>query len=229
MPENTELSPQSDSLVAALAAAGIELPDEQLQMLDRYREALWRYNQQLNLTRHTTFDKFVTRDVVDSLELAKQIAAGRRVLDVGSGGGVPGLILAICRPDLQVSVCESTQKKARVLQAMIDELGLEVETHACRVEELLPLRRFDVLVARAVAPLPKILYWLQPHWEAFDELLLTKGRSWTEERKEARHRGLLNDLALRCAASYETIGFDAPSVILRLCPKDQLEDDDQLD
>ena len=59
-----------------------------------------------------------------------------------------------------------------------------------------------MLVARAVAPLAKLLFWLAPHWDAFDELLLVKGRSWVDERGEARHRGLLKNLELRKAAVY---------------------------
>jgi 16S rRNA (guanine527-N7)-methyltransferase len=122
-----------------------------------------------------------------------------------------------------VSVCESTQKKAKVLMAMVDELALPVDVCACRAEEVLELQTFDTLVARAVASLAKILYWVAPHWDAFDRLLLIKGQKWVEERAEARHRGLLHDLALRKAASYETRGHDTESVILLITQ--QGEDD----
>ena len=214
------------TLAEALMAYNIELAPEQIGLLDRYRTALWRWNEQLNLTRHTTLDKFVGRDVVDSLELAKLIPQGRRVLDVGAGGGVPGIIMAIARPDLRLTLVESVQKKARVLQSMVDELGLSIEVFAVRVEELLELRKFDVLVARAVAPLWKLLTWLAPHWRAFDELLAIKGKSWVEERGEARHRGLLKNLELRKAAAYPMPG-DPPgeSVILRLRPRRAGDDD----
>lgn len=212
--------PDHPNLAAALAAHRIKLEPAQLELLDRYRVALWRWNEQLNLTRHTTLDKFAGRDVRDSLELAKEIPAGRRVLDLGSGGGVPGVILAICRPDLRVTLCESVGKKARVLQSLIDELSLPTEVFGVRVEELLQLRTFDVIVARAVAPMWKLLFWLNPHWQAFDELLLIKGHSWVDERGEARHRGLLKKLDLRRIAAYPMPG-DPPgeSVILRLVPK----------
>jgi 16S rRNA (guanine527-N7)-methyltransferase len=211
----------SAALGAQLARFGISLEPDQVALLDRYRAALWRWNEQLNLTRHTTLEKFVGRDVVDSWELAKQIPAGRRVLDVGAGGGVPGLVIAVCRPDLRMTVCESTQKKARVLHSIVDELQLPVETYGCRAEELLQLRTFDVLLARAVAPLAKLLFWLAPHWEAFDELLLVKGRTWVEERGEARHRGLLRGLEIRRAAVYDMPavsdeGAAGQSVILRI-------------
>jgi 16S rRNA (guanine527-N7)-methyltransferase len=214
-------------LADALAARGLELDSDQVAQLDRYRAALWRWNEQLNLTRHTTIEKFVDRDVVDGLELAGLVAKRRRVLDVGAGGGVPGLIMAICRPDLRMCLAESTQKKARVLQSMVDELGLSVEVFAVRAEELLELRTFDVLVARAVAPMWKLLTWLAPHWDAFEELLMIKGKSWVEERGEARHRGLLKSLELRKAAAYPMPG-DPPgeSVILRIRRRGSEEDDD---
>lgn len=208
------------TLAEALAAHDIELAPEQVELLDRYREALWRWNEQLNLTRHTTLTKFVGRDVVDSHQLASLIDQKRRVLDIGSGGGVPGLVIAIIRPDLRVAVCESTQKKAKVLQAIVDELALPVEVFGCRAEELLELRTFDAIVARAVAPLAKLLTWLAPHWGAFDELLLVKGRSWVEERGEARHRGLMKGLALRKAATYPMPGPAGESVILRVFQDD---------
>ena len=207
------------TLAATLGEYQIALPPQQVELLDRYREVLWRWNEQLNLTRHITFDKFVGRDVVDSLQLAEQLGQGERVLDIGTGGGVPGLVLAICRPDLKVSVCDSTQKKAKVAQAIVEELGLPVRVYGCRAEEVLQLQTFDTLVARGVAALAKILYWLTPHWDAFDRLLLIKGQRWVEERGEARHRGLMKQIDLRKVASYETRGNDSESVILSLKTK----------
>lgn len=214
------------NLADALTAHGIALELAQVDLLDRYRVALWRWNEQLNLTRHLTLEKFVGRDVVDSLELAKLIPQTRRVLDVGAGGGVPGLVMAICRPDLRIAVCDSMQKKARVLQAMVEELSLPVEVFNCRAEELLALRTFDTIVARAVAPLLKMLTWFAPHWAAFDELLLIKGRSWVDERGEARHRGLLKRLELRKAATYAMPGMVGESVVLSIRPRTATHEDE---
>ena len=217
--EETLPDETAPTLAATLDDFNIELPDDQIELLDRYRTVLWRWNEQLNLTRHTTLEKFVSRDVVDSLQLAEHLGQGERVLDIGTGGGVPGLVLAICRPDLRVSVCDSTQKKAKVVQAIVEELDLPARVYSCRAEEVLQLQTFDTLVARGVAALAKILYWLTPHWDAFDRLLLVKGQRWVEERGEARHRGLMNQLDLRKVASYETRGNDTESVILSLQTK----------
>lgn len=192
------------------------MPSDRIETLDRYRAALWRINEQINLTRHTTLEKFVNRDVYDSLELAKLITQRERILDVGTGGGVPGLILSIYRPDLKVSVCESVQKKAKVVAEIVSELRLPTTVYACRAEEVLQLQTYDTLVARGVASLSKLLRWFEPHWNAFDRLLLIKGRKWVEERGEARHLGLLKNLELRKATTYLTPASDAESVILSI-------------
>ena len=212
----SEFEPQVEALGELLRAEGIELADEQVQRLDRYRRLLWSWNERMNLTRHTTLEKFVDRDVVDSFQLGKLLKPGERVLDVGSGGGVPGVVLAILRPDLSVSLDESTQKKARALEAMVGELGLRTPVYATRAEEVLEINTFDTLVARALAPLPKVLAWLAPHWGAFDQLLMTKGPSWVEERNQARQAGLMRGLELRKAASYQTPRTGAESVILKI-------------
>lgn len=210
----------SETLASKIAETDIDLPPEQVAQLDAYREQLWAWNEKLNLTRHTTLEKFVTRDLIDSLELSKLIDRGQRVLDMGTGGGVPGLILAIVRPDLKVSVCESVAKKGRAVEAIVAELSIPVKVFPNRAEDVLELTTFDTVVARAVAPLRKILNWLEPHWDAFDQLLLIKGRSWVEERGEARHHGMLKVLQLRKASTYMTPRTNAESVILRITRAD---------
>jgi 16S rRNA (guanine527-N7)-methyltransferase len=210
--ENFE--PQPTELSELLVGAGIELASDQVEQLDHYRRLLWSWNERLNLTRHTTPEKFVHRDVFDSHQFSLLLERGERVLDVGTGGGVPGVVLSILRPDLSVSLCESTQKKARAVEAIVGELGANIPVYATRAEEVLQLSTFDTLIARALAPLHKVLTWLAPHWDAFDQLLLVKGRAWVEERTEARHRGTLRGLELRKAATYLTPGTDAESVIL---------------
>jgi len=118
---------------------------------------------------------------------------------------------------LRMTLCESTLKKARVLEAIVDELGLGAEVFGCRAEELLELRTFDVLAARGVAPMVKLLTWLAPHWDAFDELVLVKGKSWVDERGEARHHGLLKRLELRKVGEYPMPGIEGgQSFILRI-------------
>lgn len=212
----SNFEPQTAALSEMLASEGIPLGPRQIDLLDRYRRLLWSWNERMNLTRHTTLEKFATRDVVDSFQLSKLLKPGERVLDVGTGGGVPGVILAILRPDLKISLCESTAKKAAAVEAMVAELGLNVPVYGCRAEDVLAAATFDTLVARAVAALSKVLLWLRPYWNSFDRLLLVKGPSWVQERAEARHQGRLRDLELRKAATYQTPRTGAESVILKI-------------
>lgn len=212
-----------DSLAAALADSHISLDEQKTELLDRYCRALWEWNEKINLTRHTTYEKFVERDLVDALALAEQLAKKERVLDVGSGGGVPGVVLAILRPDLKISLCESVGKKARVLSEIVQRLGLQTPVRHARAEDLLKTEKYDVLVIRAVARLSKLLKWFSSSWGRFGRLLLIKGPAWVEERKEAREEGLLRSLELRKLAEYPVVGADAPSVVLAIWPKGRAE------
>ncbi len=210
--------PEFDCLDEAVRWAGLSIPIAQLAPLDAYRKLLWEWNEKINLTRHTTFAKFAGRDLLDTVQLAEHIGQNDRVLDIGSGGGVPGLPLAILRPDLTVAVCDSVGKKARVLESMVAELNLPVTVYPTRAEQVLGISTQGTLVARGVASLKKMLTWLAPHWEAFDQLLLVKGKAWPDERGEARHHGLLKNLQLRRLTSYES-PLVGESVILRITPR----------
>lgn len=210
-----------DNLASALLRHEIELPAPQIDLLARYCDLLWEWNEKLNLTRHTDYEKFVVRDVVDSLALAGFINQGERVLDVGSGGGVPGVILAVTRDDLQVSLCESVGKKARALADIVERLGLPITVNHARAEDILVKQHFDTLTIRAVARLRKLLEWFKPRWNSFGRLLVIKGPSWVEERGEARHYGLMNGLALRKLAEYPIAGTDSMSVLLQISRKER--------
>ncbi len=219
MPEPT---PTTDTLAAALRRHGIDLPQPQVERLDQYAHLLWQWNEKVNLTRHTGYEKFVARDLVDSLAFARFLSTGERVLDVGTGGGVPGIVLAIVRDDLQVELCESVGKKARAVTDIVAGLGLAAPVHHGRAEGLLGTRRYDTLVVRAVARLRKLLEWFAPYWGQFGRLLVLKGPSWVEERGEARHHGLTHHLALRKLTSYPLPGTESESVLLQICPAERL-------
>jgi len=205
-------------LLEALAAHQIEMPPETAAQLATYCQALWEWNGKMNLTRHTDYAKFVGRDLRDVLELSALIKEGEEVLDVGSGGGVPGVVLSILRPDLVISLSESTGKKASALQDIVAQVNLPVSVFAARAEDLCDDFRFTATTARAVGPLYKLLTWFQPHWVSLGRLLAIKGPKWVDERKEARHRGLMHGLQLRKVASYEMPDTGAESVILKIWP-----------
>jgi 16S rRNA (guanine527-N7)-methyltransferase len=211
--------PPTSSLAEAAELFEISLDEEILRGVDRYVKLLWEWNEKINLTRHSDYSKFVARDLLDCVQLASLLRDGEEVLDVGSGGGVPGIVLKIIRPDLQISICDSVGKKAKVLKDMVKALGLQVAAYDQRAESLLEDLRFDVVTARAVGPMVKMLKWFQPHWVSIGRLLLVKGPKWLDERGEARHYGMLNGLECRKAVEYPMPGSYSNSVIIKIWPK----------
>jgi 16S rRNA (guanine527-N7)-methyltransferase len=216
--ESTE--PQSEtpspSLRIAAEKLGIQVEGEKLDQVEKYCRLLWEWNEKINLTRHTDFDLFARRDLLDSWHLAQHLAQGDEVLDVGTGGGVPGIVLAILRPDLTVSLCDSVAKKSRVVDDIVLNLKLPVQVHAMRVQDVLEEWRYGTLVTRAVGSLAQLAGWLKDYWHCFDRLLAIKGPRWVEERGEARHRGLLNGIELRKLVSYNMPGTESESVVLQI-------------
>ena len=215
----------SQDLARAIAAEcdrlGIEAPPDSMHRLAAYAASLWSWNEKLNLTRHTDVEKFVSRDVGDAAAIAPHLARGERVLDVGTGGGVPGVLLAILRPDLRVELADSVAKKARAVAAILAEAGLDQPVHEGAAQALVARRpsgpdRFDTLVVRAVAPLVKLLGWFEPIADAYGRMLVVKGPRWEEERDEARFRGLTRKVTIRRIASWPIRGSDNESVLLEI-------------
>ena len=218
----------SDDLVQAIAAEcdrlGIVVPPEAMQRLAAYAASLWSWNERLNLTRHVDAEAFVSRDVADAAAIAPHLAHGERLLDVGTGGGVPGVILAILRPDLRVELCDSVAKKARAVGEIVHEAGLSIPVHAAAAQSLVATRpsgpdRFDTLVVRAVAPLGKLLGGFEPIAGSYGRLLVVKGPRWEEERDDARFRGLTRRVTIRRLASWPIRGRDHESVLLEIGPR----------
>jgi len=205
---------------------GIEVPVESTQRLAAYAASLWSWNERLNLTRHTDVARFVSRDVGDAAAIAAHLARGERVLDVGTGGGVPGVILAILRPDLRVELSDSVAKKARAVGSIVAETGLDLPVHAGAAQTLVASRpsgpgRFDTLVVRAVAPLAKLLGWFEPLAACYGRMLVVKGPKWEEERDDARLRGLTRKVTIRRIAAWPIRGSDNESVLLEVRPRSE--------
>jgi len=181
------------ALVERLAALGAHVRVGCLATVGDYLARLLAMNEEMNLTAITDPSIAWERHALDALSLMPHLAdvpAGGRFVDIGSGGGVPGIPLAIARPDLHVTLIEATQKKARFLAAVSDDLGLSnVTVHAERAEELAtgPLGgRFDVVTARAVARLARLVPLVVPFARVGGRLLLIKGQRVEEELQEAK-------------------------------------------
>ncbi|MGH3979505.1 MAG: 16S rRNA (guanine(527)-N(7))-methyltransferase RsmG [Pseudonocardiaceae bacterium] len=124
------------------------------------------------------------RHMLNSVAVAELIARGGRVLDVGSGAGLPGIPLALARPDLEVALLEPMARRVAWLQEMVDELRLPVTVYRGRAEEP-PVRSRcggrDVVTARAVAPLGRLAGWCLPLLRPGGRLLALKGTSARDE------------------------------------------------
>jgi 16S rRNA (guanine527-N7)-methyltransferase len=201
-------------LATDLGIVGID--DPTWDKLALYCQLAWDWNTKINLTRHTTPELFVQRDLLDSYQLSQLLQPNEEILDLGTGGGVPGILLAILRPDLDVSLCDSVAKKAKVAQDIVKKLGLNSRVFAISGTLVLAEDRFDSIVARGVGPLVRICGWLKEEWHKIGRLLAIKGPRWVDERGEARHRGLLQGLQLRRMATYPMPGTESHSVILQV-------------
>ena len=172
-----------------LAELGVTLDDVARAKLGTFLALLLAMNEQVNLTAIVEPSAAWSRHVLDGLSLVPLLAdlpAGARVLDVGSGGGVPGLPLAIARPDLSFTLLDGTEKKVALLCAAIAELGLaNVEAVCGRAEDVDFGERFDVVTARAVAKLPTLLEWTAPFAKEGGRLLLIKGERADLELRDA--------------------------------------------
>lgn len=203
---------------------GLEVDASYHEQLTMYCRSLWQYNKQLNLTRHTDLEKFVARDLVDTIEVGKLLAENEQILDVGTGGGVPGLVLKIIRPDLQISCAESVKKKAAALSHIAETANIDVSIFDCRAESLLEDFRFDAVTARAVGPLWKICTWFEGQWISMGRLLAIKGPKWPEEKKEAEERGVLSQVDVTIASEYPAPQSDWKSTILQIKAKRPSDD-----
>jgi 16S rRNA (guanine527-N7)-methyltransferase len=138
------------NLVRGIELLGLTLPTGAQEKLEAYLALLQKWNRVYNLTAIRDVDQMVTHHLLDSLAVLSHLGNVRTLVDVGSGGGLPGLTFAICRPDLQVTSVEVSQKKAAFQQQAKIELGLaNVSIHCGRIEAL--TGTFDAAISRAFA------------------------------------------------------------------------------
>jgi 16S rRNA (guanine527-N7)-methyltransferase len=167
-------------------SAKLELSDEQLARLDRYLDLLAQANQRMNLTRIESREAAEVQHIADSLTLLPFLPAGpHRLADLGSGGGVPGIPVAIARPNATVMLIESTQKKATFLKSASAELGLSnISVSSWRAEDVghsNSRETFDVVTARAVGAMAFLAEWSLPLVKKGGKFLAMKGPRLAEE------------------------------------------------
>ncbi|HVZ82284.1 MAG TPA: 16S rRNA (guanine(527)-N(7))-methyltransferase RsmG [Terracidiphilus sp.] len=145
-----ELPEASERLNQLLAAAGHEsLQDEQNKQVNQYLALILRWNARTNLTAVRNVEDILSRHFVESIAAARALPAGiATLLDFGSGAGFPGIPIAICRPQIGVTLAESQGKKAAFLREAVRSLGLKTAVHSARAETL--TEKFDCVTLRAV-------------------------------------------------------------------------------
>lgn len=141
-----------------------------------------------NLLSKRGLEELETRHIPESVAFAATLPAGpATVLDLGTGGGFPGFVIAVTRPDLAVTLLDATAKKIDFLAETAAELGVTLSTLHGRAEELHAVHggRFDVVVARAVAPLERLVPWALPFLAPGGTLHAIKGDRWADELRAA--------------------------------------------
>ena len=173
---------------------------ERSEQLARYVAAL--RDSPHNLLSPKGLAELESRHIPESLQFAASLPGQGRVLDVGSGGGLPGFVVALARPDLEVHLVEATGKKAAFLAEVADRLGVQVVVHHARAEELAAsdlAGTFDVVTARAVAPLDRLAPWCAPFLTSSGTIHAIKGERWHDELVAAEP--VLERLGLRILAT----------------------------
>lgn len=163
------------------------------EALNRYADLIRKWSPRINLVAQSTIDEIETRHIKDSLQLVDAARTSKGSwADLGSGGGLPGLVVAIFRPDQAVKLIESDQRKATFLRTVVRELSLSnVTIIAERIEETDRLYAANVS-ARALAPLPLLVAYVERHLAPDGTAWLMKGRNWESEVEAARNNWNFN-------------------------------------
>ena len=177
----------------------------------RHLELIAAANEYMNLTRITDPQEAAIKHVYDSVAPWRHFEHARRVLDVGTGAGFPGIPLSVVLPDTAFTLAESIQKKARFVDAAVESLDLaNVAVRAERAEEVVAVQRPDIITARAVAPIGRLLETFRKFLKPGTRLLLYKGPEVEDDLREAEQHRVDGTVVCR----YELPnGFGARSLI----------------
>ncbi len=170
--------------------AGLSVSRETFEALEQFEQLVRRWTTAVNLVSKASLADLWTRHVVDSAQLLAFCPQdARRWLDLGAGGGFPGLVVGIIAretvPQLRVTLVESDQRKATFLRQAAQTLGLDAVIHSVRIESL-ESQAADVLSARALAALPDLLRHAERHLSADGIALFPKGARFHDETAEAQ-------------------------------------------
>lgn len=186
---------------------------ETFERLVAFEAVFQKWSRRINLSAPSTLGDVWSRHILDSAQLLRLAPDARSWLDLGSGGGFPGLVMAILLSDRQgayVDLVESNRKKAAFLQSVIGQLSLPARVHAVRIDDAhAAINAPDVVTARALAPLPMLLRLSEPWLSAGAAGLFHKGRDYRSEIEESAHQWRFDLLEHRSM-------IDPQSVILEI-------------
>ena len=180
---------------------GLNVSRETFLRLKEYEKLLFKWNAKINLVSRSTLDNFWNRHVLDSAQFLSSVGekAGKWV-DLGSGGGLPGLVVAILSDEIEpvnkLFLVEADVRKAVFLKTVCRELGLKVEVYNNRIEELPPMSA-NIVSARALAPLKTLCLYAKNHLEKDGVAVFAKGENWKAELVEAQKKWIFNYEAVK--------------------------------
>jgi len=165
---------------------------ETFERLQAFEQLFLKWNHSINLAAPSTLDDVWRRHILDSAQLARIAPAAMRWVDLGSGGGFPGLVLGFLlveRPDASIDLVESNRKKASFLQSVIGQFNLPARVVAKRIDDSYALVSApEIVTARALAALPDLLDLSAPWLAKGARALFHKGRDYRAEVEESTHR-----------------------------------------
>lgn len=170
---------------------GIDISDLQLTQLETYAKLLVEWNEKINLTAITDTEGIAVKHFLDSISSICTKKIGKKVIDVGTGAGFPGLVLKIMKPEIELTLLDSLNKRINFLKAVCDELGLDdVEFVHSRAEDSGMNRayraKFDTVVSRAVANMTTLSEWCIPFLKQDGYFLALKGPLADDELNNAK-------------------------------------------
>ncbi len=167
----------------------MSLSDEALTLLLKYQDALVLWNKAYNLTAIRDPKEMLVKHLLDSLSILKDLPPGR-LLDVGTGGGMPGMIIALCQPERSCVLLDSNGKKIRFLKQFIADLKLKnvvaVQTRVENQDTIDELGQFDVITSRAFASLTDFVEAARPYLHEHSIIAAMKGLIPVEEMEELK-------------------------------------------
>ena len=184
--------------------------------LERFESAFRRWSARINLAAPSTLPSLWERHILDSAQLLPLAPAALRWLDLGSGGGFPGAVIAILlrdRPGASIDLVESNAKKGAFLKTVLGELEAPARVHVARIEAFEGAAEgYGVVTARALAPLPLLLELAAPWLAAGATGLLHKGRDYRREVEESLNEWEFDLVEYRSAIDPESVILEIPGL-----------------